>query len=163
MAQTLSVEEMLPANFTPKMKRHYILAIEGIDAFLVKNSARPTITTDEVILNWINETRYVAGKSKFETLNVVLHDPISPSAAQQVMEWARLCYEPVSGRAGYPDFYKRDIQLKVLDPIGTVIELWDIKGAWCTSINFGDVSSEDGSAMMDVTLTVRFDKAVLQY
>ena len=163
MAQTLSVTEMLPAKFTPMMKRQFIFAIEGIDAFLVKTAARPEITTEEVTINWINSTRYVAGKTTFGTLAVTLHDPIAPSGAQQVMEWVRLCFESVSGRAGYPDFYKRDIQLKMLDPVGTVIQLWDIKGAFCTTAGFGDLSYDSTSDMAEVSLTIRFDNCVMQY
>lgn len=163
MAQTLSVTEMLPAKFTPMMKRHFIFAIEGIDAFLIKGAARPEITTEEVTINWINSTRYVAGKTTFGTLAVTLHDPIAPSGAQQVMEWVRLCFESVSGRAGYPDFYKRDIQLKMLDPVGTVIQLWDIKGAFCTTAGFGDLSYDSTSDMAEISLTIRFDNCVMQY
>ena len=163
MAQTLSVTEMLPAKFTPMMKRQFVFAIEGIDAFLVKTAARPEITTEEVTINWINSTRYVAGKTTFGTLAVTLHDPIAPSGAQQVMEWIRLCFESVSGRAGYPDFYKRDIQLKMLDPVGTVIQLWDIKGAFCTTAGFGDLSYDSTSDMAEISLTLRFDNCVMQY
>jgi hypothetical protein len=163
MAQTLSVPEMLPAKFTPMMKRSFVFAIEGIDAFLIKTAARPEITTEEVTINWINSTRYVAGKTTFGTLAVTLHDPIAPSGAQQVMEWVRLCFESVSGRAGYPDFYKRDIQLKMLDPVGTVVQLWDIKGAFCTTAGFGDLSYDSTSDMAEISLTIRFDNCCMQY
>ena len=163
MAQTLSVTEMLPAKFTPMMKRSFVFAIEGIDAFLIKTAARPEITTEEITINWINSTRYVAGKTTFGTLAVTLHDPIAPSGAQQVMEWIRLCFESVSGRAGYPDFYKRDIQLKMLDPVGTVIQLWDIKGAFCTTAGFGDLSYDSTSDIAEISLTIRFDNCVMQY
>ena len=162
MAQTLSVEEMLPAKFTPMFKRHFVFAIEGIDAFLIKTAKRPDITIDEQEINWINSIRYVAGKSKFGTIEVTLHDPIAPSGAQQVMEWIRLHFESVSGRSGYPDFYKRDCQLKMLDPVGTVIQLWDLKGAFLTAANFGDLSYE-GSDMMEISMTLRCDNIVMQY
>ena len=51
----------------------------------------------------------------------------------------------------YIDFYKRDIQLKMLDPIGTVVELWDIKGAIITSATFGSLSY-DATDLMKVSL-----------
>jgi hypothetical protein len=95
-------------------------------------------------------------------MSVTLHDAIAPAGAQQVMEWLRLCYESDSGRSGYADFYKRDIQLKSLDPVGTVISLWDIKGAWCQEANFNDHTYE-GSDQVEITLTIRFDNCVLQY
>ena len=162
MAETLSVTDMLPNRFEPKRKFRWVLAIEGIDAFLVKSTARPQVDTTAQEIHWINTVRYIAGKTKFSTMSVTLYDPIAPSGAQQVMEWVRTHYESVSGRAGYADFYKRDIQLKMLDPVGTVVELWDIKGAQITSAAFGDLDygTEDAT---EVALTLQFDNCVLQY
>ena len=162
MADTLSVARMLPNKFEPKRKFRWVFAIEGIDAFLMKTAARPSFTTTGVELNYINSTRFIAGKTKFDTLAVTLHDPIAPSGAQQVMEWVRTHFESVSGRAGYADFYKRDCQLKLLDPVGTVVELWDIKGCFLEQAGFGDLDygSEDPA---DISLTIRFDNCVLQY
>jgi len=163
MAETLSVTDMLPTKFEPLAKRRFLLAIEGIDSFIVKAAARPTYTTEEVTVNWINHTRYLAGKTTFGTISVTLHDPIAPAGAQQVMEWIRLCFESVSGRGGYADFYKRDIQLKMLDPVGTVVQLWDIKGAFITEANFNDVSYDSTADLAEISLTIRFDNAVLQF
>ena len=162
MAETLAVTDMLPTKFEPNAKRRFIFAIEGIDFFVVKSASRPQYTTEEVAINWINSTRYVAGKTVFGEMSVTLHDPIAPSAAQQVMEWQRLCWESVSGRAGYADFYKRDIQIKMLDPVGTVVQLWDIKGAFIKDLNFNDLTYE-GSDITEIAMSIRFDNAVLQY
>lgn len=162
MAETLSVTEMIPNKFEPKRKNRWVFAIEGIDAFLMKSASRPSYTISEQEINWINSKRYVAGKATFDALSVTLHDPIAPSGAQQVMEWIRTHHETVSGRAGYADFYKRDCQLKLLDPVGTVVELWDIKGAFLTSANFGDLGY-DGEEVADISLSIRFDNCVLQY
>lgn len=162
MADTLSVTDMLPNKFEPKRKFRWVFAIEGIDSFLMKTAARPQIQTQEQEVPFINSTRYLAGKTKFSTINCTLYDAIAPSGAQQVMEWVRTHFESVSGRSGYADFYKRDCQLKLLDPVGTVVELWDIKGAFITDASFGDLdyASED---MTEITLTLRFDNCVLQY
>lgn len=161
-AETLDVASMLPTNFEPKRKNRWVLMIEGLDAYIVKTAARPTVTTEEVEIPFMNSRRYIAGKTTFGTISVTIHDPIAPSGAQQAMEWIRTCYESVSGRAGYADFYKRDIQLKLLDPVGTVVELWDIKGAFCTEVNFGEVTYEDGGPM-EISLTIRFDNCALQF
>jgi hypothetical protein len=162
MAETLSVQDMLPNKFEPKRAYNWVLAIEGIDAFLVKSAARPSFNMGEKEIDFINQKRYLTGKFNFDTLSVSLHDAIAPSGAQQVMEWIRNHHETVSGRSGYADFYKRDIQLKMLDPVGTVIELWDIKGAFITTANFGtlDYTSDE---VMAIELTLRFDNCVLQY
>jgi len=162
MAETLPVTDMLPNKFEPKRKFRWVFAVEGLDAFLMKTAARPNVTIEETEISYINSTRYLAGKSKFEAITVTLHDPIAPSGAQQVMEWVRTHFESVSGRAGYADFYKRDCQLKLLDPVGTVVELWDIKGAFLTNATFGDLDY-GGSDPAEISLTLRFDNCVLQY
>jgi hypothetical protein len=162
MAETLSVTDMLPNRFEPKRQFRWVLAIEGIDAYLLKTAARPSVSTEEVKVPFINATRYLAGRSEFETMDITMYDPIAPSGAQQVMEWMRTVYESVSGRSGYADFYKRDIQLKMLDPVGSVVELWDVKGAFPMTINFGDLSY-DTSDPSEIAVTLRFDNAILQF
>lgn len=161
-AETLDVSSMIPNKFEPQRKNRFVLMIEGVDAFIIKSSARPTFTTEEIEVPWMNATRYLAGKTKFNALPVTFHDPIAPSGAQQVMEWIRLCYESVSGRAGYADFYKRDIALKMLDPVGTVVQYWDIKGAFLTEINFGELSYENAE-LAEISCQIRYDNAVLQF
>lgn len=162
MAETLSVTDMLPNKFEPKRKFRWVFAIEGIDAFLMKSAARPNVTISEQELQYINSRRYIAGKLAYDAISVTLYDPIAPSGAQQVMEWVRTHTETVSGRSGYADFYKRDCQLKMLDPVGTVVELWDLKGCFLTSAGFGDLDygTEDPT---EIALTIRFDNCVLQY
>lgn len=163
MAETLSVTDMLPNKFEPKRGYRWVLAIEGIDSFLVTSTKRPDVSMGSQEIKFINSYRMISdGKIKWGSISVDLHDPIAPSGAQQVMEWVRTHYESVSGRAGYADFYKRDLQLKMLDPIGTVVELWDIKGAIITSANFGSLSY-DGSDLMKVSLTLEVDNCVLQF
>lgn len=162
MVETLDVSSMLPNKFEPKRKTRFIFSLEGVDAFLVKSSGQPTVTTERIEIPFVNSRRYVAGKSEFGTMNLVLHDAIAPSGAQQVMEWMRLCYESVSGRSGYADFYKRDCQIKLLDPVGTVVSNWDLKGVFITESNFGDL--EYGSFEgIEIALTLSYDQAVLQY
>tara|TARA_A100001011_G_C14036657_1_gene726025 strand:+ start:349 stop:837 length:489 start_codon:yes stop_codon:yes gene_type:complete len=162
MADTLSVTDMLPNKFEPKRTYRWVLAIEGIDSFLVTTANRPQITITDKKIDFINSYRRVAGKLEFGDLSIKLHDPIAPSGAQQVMEWIRTHYESVSGRAGYADFYKRDIQLKMLDPIGTVVELWDIKGAFITSANYNTLGYDTDDIMM-IDMTLKFDNCVLQF
>src|SRR5574338_753176 len=101
MAEVLDVSSLLPNRFEPKRKNRWILQIEGVDAFLLSTAARPTVTTEEIEMPFVNSVRYLAAKTRFNTINVTLKDAIAPSAAQQVTEWLRLCMETVSGRAGY--------------------------------------------------------------
>jgi hypothetical protein len=163
MAETLSVTDMLPNKFEPKRQFRWVFAIEGIDSFLMKTSARPQMQFQELPIPFMNAYRYIAGRMTFQEMSISLYDPIAPSGAQQVMEWIRTHYESVSGRAGYADFYKRDIQIKLLDPIGTVVELWDMKGAFIKSVNFQTLTYENDNAPVTIDMSIRYDNCVLQF
>jgi hypothetical protein len=164
MAETLSVADMLPNKFEPKRQNRFVLAIEGIDSFLIKSTDRPNFSIDSVELPFINSYRRIAnGRGRWSGISVTLYDPIAPSGAQQVMEWIRTHSETVSGRAGYADFYKRDIQIKVLDPVGTVVELWDIKGAFLTGVDFSGLSYDDDGTPNEITLSIELDNCILQF
>ena len=163
MAETLSVTDMLPNKFEPKRGYRWVLAIEGIDSFLVMSTKRPDATIGSTEIKFINSYRMLSNrKVKWGKISVALHDPIAPSGAQQVIEWVRTHMESVSGRAGYADFYKRDLQLKMLDPIGTVVELWDIKGAIITNAQFGALNYT-GDDTMKISLTLEVDNCILQF
>jgi hypothetical protein len=93
---------------------------------------------------------------------MTLYDPITPSGAQKVMDWARLSYESVTGRAGYSDFYKKDLTLNVLGPVGDIVSEWVIKGAFITSMSQGDFDWSN-SEVAELTITVDMDYCVLNY
>ena len=136
--------------------------VEGIPAYLIKAVARPQITFEEIALDHINVKRYVKGKGDWQLLNITLFDAIVPSGAQAVMEWVRLHKESVTGRDGYSDFYKKDITINVLGPVGDKVEEWTLKGAWIKDANFGEMSWESNEPN-DITLSLRYDYAILQF
>lgn len=162
MAETLATQQLLANTYEPKRKFRWILQIDGIDAFVLKTAARPQATFEETVIDYINTKRYLSGKMAWNPISVTMHDPIAPSAAQKIMDWLRLNYESLTGRMGYASFYKKDISLKLLDPQGTVVELWDVTGAWPQDINFGDLDYASSDAV-EISFTLRFDNAVLQF
>ena len=162
MADLIDPSEIMFTPFEPKTKNRFIMYIEGVPAYLIKTANRPTITFEEIELDHINVKRYLKGKGAWETLEVTLYDPIVPSGAQAVMEWVRLHKESVTGRDGYSDFYKKDITFNVLGPVGDKVEEWTLKGAMIQSANFGDLDWSV-SEPAEITLTLRYDYAILQF
>jgi len=162
MAEVLEFNDMFYTNFEPKMKNRYIMEIDGIQSYLIKGANRPSITFETVTLDHINVKRNLKGKGTWEPIEITLFDPIVPSGAQQVMEWVRLSHESLTGRDGYADFYKKDIDIYMLGPLGDKIENWKLKGAFISSANFGDLSWESND-VSDITLTLTYDYAVLEY
>ena len=162
MATLIEANEIMFTAFEPKLKNRYTMNLNGIPAYLVKTMARPSITFEEVELHHINVKRYVHGKATWEPIEVTLYDPVVPSAAQGVMEWIRLHHESVTGRDGYSDFYKKDIDFQVLGPVGDVVEEWKLKGAFIQAANFNDLDFAS-SDPVDISLTLRYDYAILQF
>ena len=162
MATLIDANQAMFTPFEPKLKNRYVMAIDGIPAYLIKTANRPSISFEEVELNHMNVKRYVKGKGRGQTLQCTLYDPIVPSASQAVMEWIRLSHESVTGRDGYSDFYKKDVTFNLLGPVGDVVEEWVLKGAWIQDSTFGDMDF-GASEPLEITLTLRYDYAILQF
>lgn len=154
--------EIFFTAFEPKQANRFILYADGIPAYIIKGVSAVSLTQGEVVLNHINILRKVKGKSVWGDVTMTLFDPITPSGAQTIMEWVRLSHESVTGRDGYSDFYKKDITLDVLGPVGDIISEWVIKGAYVKSANFGDYDwANDGAINLDVTIAM--DYCVLNF
>jgi|TARA_R110001592_G_scaffold15722_1_gene68034 hypothetical protein len=162
MAEVLEFNEMFYTNFEPKMKNRFIMNIDGIDSYLIKTANRPTISFEPVTLDHINVKRKLKGKGEWQDVEITMYDPIVPSGAQQVMEWVRTSHESLTGRDGYADFYKKDVNFFMLGPVGDKIEQWTLKGAFITSAAFNDLdwASNDPA---EITLTLSYDYAILEF
>ncbi len=146
----------------PKYQHKFVMSITDIPAYLIKASAKPSMTNGEVVLDHINVKRKVKGKSSWNTISITMYDAIVPSAAQSVMSWVRLHHESATGRDGYSSQYKKDITLQQLSGIGEIIEEWQLKGCYLQDVNFGtlDWSAED---VVTIEATLNYDWAFLNY
>ena len=162
MAEILEFNEMFYTNFEPKMKNRFIMEIGGIPSYLIKTANRPNIQFEAVTLEHINLKRKLKGKGEWQDLEITLYDPIVPSGAQAVMEWVRTSHESLTGRDGYADFYKKDIDIYMIGPVGDKIENWKLKGAFILNAQFGELdwTSNDPA---EITLTLAYDYAVLEF
>ena len=105
MAELIAPDEIMFKAFQPKVSNRFIMTIDGIPSFICKSVGRPNINIEAKKMDHINTYRKIQGKAEWQDVTGSLYDPIVPSGAQAVMEWVRLGYESVTGRAGYSDFY----------------------------------------------------------
>ena len=155
----------MPLNYEPLRKNRWLLRFPadlGIQEWWCKSASRPKITQEGKAIEFLNTETYVVGRYKWDAIQVVLRDPIGPSASQAVMEWVRLHSESVTGRQGYAAGYKRDVELEMLDPTGVVVSKWILKNVMIDSADFGnlDYSQDD---LAEITLSLRYDYAILAY
>ena len=158
----LDPNEIMFTAFEPKVANRFIMYIDGIPSYMVKSVSSPSFTDGVIKLDHINTYRKIRGKREWQNMTLSLYDPITPSGAQAVMEWARLGYESVTGRAGYSDFYKKDVTLNSLGPVGDIVGEWIIKGAFVKSSNFGQYDWSASEAI-NITLTLSMDFCVLNF
>ena len=159
----LDPNEIFFTAFEPKQQNRFIMYVDGIPAYIIKGVGAVTLTQDTIPLNHINVQRFVKGKSKWGTIQMTLFDPITPSGAQAVMEWVRLHHESVTGRNGYSDFYKKDLTVCVLGPLGDIVGEWIVKGGFIKSANFGDYNWDTEAEAQNIEMTIGMDYMVLNF
>ena len=159
----LDANEIMFTAFEPKVQNRFIMYIDGIPAYLIKSATAPGFEAGEIILDHINVYRKVKGKVRWNDMTLGLYDPVTPSGAQAVMEWARLAHESVTGRDGYSDFYKKDLTIDILGPVGDIVSEWIIKGAFIKSAKFADLNWDTDAEAQNITLNIGMDYCVLNF
>ena len=64
---------------------------------------------------------------------------------------------------GYADFYKKDVTINVLGPVGDKVEEWTGKGAYITSADFGAIDWTATNAVNEITMEIQCDYWILQF
>jgi len=159
----LNPNEIFFTAFEPKVTHRFIMYIDGIPSYFIKKAAVPTIKFETIKLDHINVYRKIKGKGEWQDIDISLYDPITPSGAQAVMEWVRLSHESVTGRDGYSDFYKKDITLNTLGPVGDIVGEWVIKGAFINNYTTNGFDWSQQSEISEITLSLSYDYAVLNF
>ena len=159
----LDPNEIFYTAFEPKQANRFVLYMDGMPSYIIKGVSAVTLTQGVVTLNHINVERKVKGKSTWGNVTMTLFDPITPSGAQAAMEWVRLHHESVTGRDGYSDFYKKDLTINTLGPVGDIVSEWVLKGAFIVSSNFGEYNWDTVDQATQLQIEVSIDYAVLNF
>ena len=165
MAQILNANALINRAWQPKMLNQFIVSSDSNDfpTTAVKKFSAPSFTDEEVKLPHINSYVKIRGRREWKNISLEAYDPIAPSTTQNFMGWARDAFEGVTGRAGYHDFYKRDLTLQILDPVGAIISEWLVRGAFIVDMSPGEYSWESSQEAAVITVEVAFDDAVHNY
>lgn len=159
----LDSNEIFFTAFQPKQKNSYVMYVDGIPSFMINKVDPPKFQDAVKKIDHINTYFNIRGKRTWQNASITLYDPIVPSGAQACMDWARLSYETVTGRAGYQDWYKKDIVLDVLGPVGDVVSEWIYKGAFIAELSPEAYEWSNDGDPANIQLTLAYDFAVLNY
>jgi hypothetical protein len=139
----------------------------SLQNYHAKTSNRPKGSFEEVVIDSLGGKKWIGGKFAWETIDMTLYDPLSPSASKALFDWFRLNYNPEDGSMGYENkpedpnvSYKKQCTLTMVTPDGTTGEEWTLKGCWPMSFDLGALDYA-GNDAVEISFTMRYDNAVL--
>lgn len=152
----LDISQSLSQHFEPKRQNRFYVEIDGIPSWMVKNFQRPKPSNGSIEIDYLNNKRYLAGKTSMASITLTLHDPLEKSSAQAIHAWQKAVYDPATGRSGYSDDYAKTITVKELSPELDIVSEVVFHRAFPTDVDFGsyDYSSAEP---IEVSLTIQYD------
>lgn len=147
--------------FEPKATNRFIFYIDGIESYLIKTASTPSYDTGEIIVDYINVDFKVKSKTRWNDITMTLYDPVNPTGAAMVHDWLDIMHNSSNGVDGFAFAdYKKDIDLKYVDPTGSEFQGWKIYGAFPAATNWGDLDWTTGDAV-SIEVTLKYDYARL--
>lgn len=78
----LDPNEIMFRAFEPKVQNRFIMYVDSIPSFMIKNVTAPSFTDEEVKLDHINSYRKVRGKRNWESDSAVSSTGVAPEVAR---------------------------------------------------------------------------------
>jgi len=150
------------SNFVFKRKFRYtfelfdICGTDTVPAHYVKLAARPSLSIEETEVNFLNAKTWIPGKASWETITVTYID-VATAEAAPLFRWLASVYnftDPINLQQGaIRDDYAATAVIKLWDGCGAILEKWELKDCWPTSVNFGDLDySNSEEATIELSL-----------
>jgi len=164
----LNAQHLAPATggYEPQRTYNWELEIaldDAGDQFIISQSldsfSLPSESQGVIELNHGNEIRYVPGKVRWDAMPLVLKDFVDIGTANALIKWRRLCYNVESGSVGLARDLKKQADVLLRAPDGSVSRFWKLLGLWPMQVRFGDLSmaSED---YVRIEVTLRPDRCM---
>ncbi len=132
----------LPTPYEPKKKNRWLVRFKNLDIelFHLQTASRP---------KFIKKGYWIWKRWEVEPMTFEIVDPIASNMVQDI--YSQLISDSTI-----------DLDLELLDPVGTEIEKWKINGAEIIECDFGNLSYSKDELLM-VKLTIKPKKAILVF
>lgn len=159
-------------NKDPKRAFRFMVQIGGMEngaTWYAKAVQKPKITVEEADHTFLNHKFYYPGRTSWDPVEITLVDPVSPDAAANTAAIIRASgYTPPQDVNDATTMSKaaavkalNGVVIRQIDSVGETLEKWTLWNAFITGVTYGDLTyDEDG--LTEITMTVRFDWAVLE-
>ena len=128
------------------------------------NVGRPTVSFNKVELHRYNSVSYIAGKHKWDPIDLTVEDDVTGSASAviqqqlQTQQWLIGSEGQWLATAGEGSIYKFALKIDMLDGNDQAIETWTLEGCWIENSKYDDLDYSSSDAVK-ISLTVSFDNA----
>ena len=132
----------------------------------VADIKRPNVNFNPFSIDVYNSKVNLIGKPSWETVTITLRDDAGGNVSKLVGEQIQKQFdfsEQSSASSGID--YKFILRYEMLDGgnganTPTILETWEIYGAFLSQVDYGDMSYGDGNAPATISLTVTYDNAI---
>ena len=155
----------IPLQYEPMRQNRYMMAIHdhnrGVQSFFVRLNTRPAIVNDPIEINYRFMSTRGFGRMEWQPLEIKIVDVIGEnSSVDYFRDWMMEGCDYATGRQGYVRDYKKHIELSKLDPIGSVIEKWELNGAQIQTLNHEIVHDRTRG---EIEMLIIYDNAHIIY
>ena len=153
------LEELVRVGGDANNRNDYLENAQEVIDFSVVSFDAPNFTQYEIQIRRGNSTVYFAGTPRFNTSNLVINDFVGADGKSILQAWQALSYDVVNDLINPSTKYKKDMLILEFTPDNVLINVWELKGCWVTSLTETGYSSES-PAKKTVTATIRYDRAI---
>lgn len=150
-------------NWEPYRAYNFELEIEvaGKEQLLlsVDVGALPSMSFDEIELNYGNDSIFVEGKAHVDQMSITFKDFADPNTAQVLLAWRKEHYDPKTGLMGLAAQYKKKANLRQYLPNEQFMRTWQLLGLWMPTLNMGSLD-QGQSDFVRVEASFRYDRAI---
>lgn len=102
--------------------------------YLVSSTATPVETSGEIKGEWMNSNIKVGGRTEYSDWNVTCRDTIAGQAYSFFTDWRKDVYDRELGTSKVPGGYKRNVDLELVNHMGSTSVRMQLLGAFPKNI-----------------------------
>lgn len=142
----------------PKRTNRYELLLEDELRLTCKSVSLPQVSVEQVDIHRMHNKFKVAGsKVNYAEMSLTFYDFVDNKSARKLDEWFKQVYDIGTSKMGYPGQYKKDLTLIMYGPDASIVETWNLIGAWPKDLKKTDLSWENANPV-EVSLTLVIDE-----
>ena len=164
---TLAATHLASAGggYEPQRKYNWFLYLNGVPGaeqirLSIQKAFLPEEANDLITLAFGNEKVYVAGQTTYSEGSLVVHDMVDKNIYGLLRDWRKQVYDPVTGNIGFAAAYKKTARILLVAPDTTSERQFQLTGVWPQKISPGDLTYNEGTGIVEIGMTIRFDKSL---